>query len=126
MLKLIKQAIYNQFLIDHEGRPFGGDLRAEESRITPITMMVGICDKYDLNQDLVKEMLCLEDNSYKYKLGRFKEIVSQGQSRHLAGVLNKNDSVKRFYMKYLLCMNFIKLHNKNYVSNNKLTKPYRR
>jgi hypothetical protein len=126
MLKLIKNAIYNQFLIDHTSRPFGGDLRAEESNITPVVMMVGLCDKYDVESSEVKEMLCLEDKSHKHKLSRFKEMINEGQERHLFSTLYYDDSVKRFYIKYLLCMNFIHFYQKDYVSNNELIKPYRR
>lgn len=126
MLKLIKKAIYNQFLIDHSGKPFAGDERAEDSAITPMIMLIGLCDKFDVDHEEIKEMLCLEEESYLHKLGRYNEMVSQGQSLHLLNQLKIDTSIKRFYMKYLLCMNYITIHQDSYLQNEKLLKPYKR
>lgn len=126
MLRLIKNAIYSQFVIDHHSRPFGGDLRAEESIISPVIMMVGLSDKFDVDPDEVKQILCIEQVSYLHNLDRFVEMISEGQARHLFSTLDYDDTIKRFYIKYLLCMNFIEFYQKDYVSNNELNKPYQR
>jgi hypothetical protein len=125
-INLIGDAVYNNFLIDTEGRPFCGDLRVEDNTMTPVVMMIGLCDKYDVDQLDVESLLCIEREEYEFKLDVFKQCIDQGQRNKLFGILTNDSAVKRFYIKYQLCMNYIKHSKSSYVSLYELSKKYRK